>query len=197
MLGPYHLLPLLKGWEYKTFAGPVRTVTRGANPIELLRLPNELGWVRDIAFVSDDCYGGLEMSWQGADLQTKTGRWTAQAGYVMGALGPADPGGYVQLYYRPVPTSTYGAFLTICTMEGMYGAPLPYIPTVIVRVYLGSSSTQETATVQAVSTAVGITDRKAFIRSLRKVLGIKNMKIDPKLLSYGAVDLAMLPGEEW
>lgn len=197
LLGPYHLLPLLKGWEYKTYESGTRTVTRGADPIEVIRASNDLGWLQNIMVLSTDCYGGVEITYQGSDLQPSIVRSTIQYAYIIGAVGiGADPLGFVQLYYRPVPTSTYGAYVLILA-DLNYGNTLPYLPTVIARLYLESTSTQTTAEMSFITRTIKITSRVDFIRSLRKVLGTKNMVIDPSLLQVGRTMLSHLQGEEW
>lgn len=196
MLGPYNLLPLLKGWEYKTYETGERRLTRGAS-IEVIRATNELGWLNNAVLATDDCYAGVDLAYQGSDLQQRQDRVTVQYAHTLGAIGiGADPAGFVQLYYRPVPTSTYGAYYFVL-LDLYYGNTLPFLPTVIVQLYLDSTSTQETATVSFSARTINITNRELFIRSLRKVLGSKNMIIDPALLQYGAVMLNQLKGEEW
>jgi hypothetical protein len=197
LLGPYGLLPLLKGWEYKTHNSGLRTVTKGAPDLEVVRASNELGWLQFIGQVSTDCYVGMELTYQGGNLQPQTSRGTIESAYITGAFGiGADPAGFVQLYYRPVPTSTFGAY-TLISNDLYYGDPLPYLPTVIVSLYLDTLSTQNTAETQFVANVLQITNRQEFIRSLRKVLGTKNMVIDPALMQYGTVLLNHLKGEEW
>lgn len=183
MLGMFNLLPLLKAWEYKTHTA-TRTVVRGAAPIEVLRV-EETGWIVQQSLLTDDAYGTVMVDWQGADLQTLSGSLYPEAGRLLGAL-VQDPAGWVQKYYRPNPYSTAGVYLALQSTGGYQGSAFPYVPSVVVRLYLPNESTQASATIQAVTTSIAITNKKSFIQSLRRVLDANaSLKIDPALLSVG------------
>lgn len=189
----FHLLPLVKGWEYKSH-DVVDTITRSANPIEKLSL-DEKGWLFSVGVISTDCYGSLIVGWQGADLQLREGSHYAEAYKALGALAQ-DPSGWVQLYKRPNPYSTAGQFVTIAFSGGHQGALLPYVPTVIIKLYLPSNSTQTSAYIAGSATTVAITNMKLFINSLRRVLEARaDLYIDPALFTTGPFELTKL-GEE-
>ena len=98
----FNLLPLVKGWEYKTHSVS-RTVIRGASPLDALRV-EEMGWLMQISELTSDAYGTVMIDWQGADLQTFSGIMTPQGYYSVGAFAQ-DPSGWVQKYFRPNPNS--------------------------------------------------------------------------------------------
>jgi len=178
----FHLLPLLKGWEYK-FHDFSRVVQKGGDPAELAI--SERGWLIGIAMLSDDCYGTLDIDWQGADLQTISWTWNAESLRLLGSLAQ-DPAGWVQKYFRPAPNSTLGIYMTIAFSGAYQGSTFPYLPTIKMRLRLTGDSTQASTTVRAVATVIAITDMKLFIQSLRRVLDAKaSLKIDPALLALG------------
>lgn len=193
MLGPFSLLPLLKGWENRKRTYE-RTVQRGQT-LELARI-SELGWLVSIVFLTDDCHCGLRISWQGADLDLKEVGVFPEAAKVFG-LWQQDPGGYLGYYYRPNPASTAGSYQMHVFKAGYSGSPLPYVPTVVVQAQLLDSSTQPSALIQASYTAIAITDSRLFMRSLRSVLGMPViLPIDPALLVPGRQELTLKGPQE-
>jgi len=184
MLGMFHLLPLLKGWEYKMHVAERAAVVRGAPPIEVSRI-SETGWLIAIGLLTDDAYGTLIIEYQGADLETRAVRVCPESAKAVGAFAQ-DPGGWLQKYYRPNPNSTAGVYYTVGFSGGFQGAVFPYVPTVVLKLYLDEKSTQETAYVRGAALVIAITDPKAFIQSLRRVLWpFAPLKIDPALLVHG------------
>jgi len=181
MLGMFHILPLLKGWEYKVHRLE-RWVNRGADPLSLSIL--ERGWLISLTELTNDCYATCRIEWQGADLQTRTFEGNPQSMADIGGF-LQDPAGWLQRYFRPNPASTAGMFALIIMSGGFHGALLPYIPTVKLSMYLPLDSTQTQAYIGLAAEVVAITDVKTFIQSLRSVLAIKDLKIDPALLTIG------------
>jgi len=190
MLGMFNLLPFLKGWEYKNHAVGGDNIRRGAPPVELP--VSELGWLLAIVVSSTDCYGTLNIKWQGADLSTQEINISAENTKQIGST-MQDPLGWVQRYYRPNPNSTAGIFFSSLYTGGAQGSAWPYVPTVIMSVHLPEESTQESATIIGGATTIAITNQKLFLKSLRSLLGIKG-KIDPALLTIGPV--AMMEDSE-
>jgi len=187
LLGIFHLLPILKGWEYKVHDFS-RVVQRGGEPVELAI--SERGWLMQIALFSYDCYGTLDIDWQGADLQTLSWTWNAETGRLLGALAQ-DPAGWVQRYFRPDPNSTLGSYVTAVFTGGYQGSTFPYLPTIKMRLRLTEDSTQASTTVRVIVTVIAITDMKLFIQSLRRVLDVKaSLKIDSALLALGPAQFA-------
>jgi len=181
MLGMFNLFPLLKGWEYKFHTLERTNVVRGADPVEL-RI-GEQGWLMTVSVLSTDCYGTLRISWQGAELETRSFNINAEALIIAGALAQ-DPSGWLQRYFRPNPASTAGIFYSILFSGGAQGSAWPYFPTVIMDISLPTTSTQTSAYISAVAVTIGITQPKLFLQSLRSILGVKG-KIDPALLVIG------------
>lgn len=158
------------------------TVEKGAS--KKLSL-DETGWLMQVTLITDDCYGTVQVSWQGADLERREFSWTPELFADLGGFAQ-DPSGWVQRYTRPNPYSTAGVFVAIIHTGGSQGSTLPYVPTVTVEVSLGSESTQEHAYVTAFLFTIAITDREKFIRSLRRVLEARaDLWVDPALLSVG------------
>jgi hypothetical protein len=59
------------------------------------------------------------------------------------------------------------------------------------KLYLPNESTQSSAYIYAYAITIAITDKKAFIQSLRRVLDPKaSLEIDPALLTIGPAQLA-------
>jgi hypothetical protein len=188
LLGIFNLLPILKGWEYKTHIAHRTVVVRGADPIKVLTL-DELGWLISIAEFTDDAYGTLMIDYQGADLQTLSIVIYPEAARMIGAI-TQDPSGWDQRYFRPNPNSTLGGYVFVYT-PGYQGSLFPYVPTLTVRLYLPPESTQSSADIQGVAGVIAITNKKAFIQSLRRVLDANaSLKIDPALLSIGPAQFA-------
>ena len=187
MLGMFDLLPLMKGWDYKPKTW-TRELTRG-QVLEVERV-EESGWLMQLVFATNDCYGGCEILFQGADLGIYSiGVVNPKFLYDFGAL-VQDPAGWTQLYYRPNPQSTVGAYVGVITTQGYQGSTLPHVPTTIVKLRLESQSTQEKATVSLTAFRVIITDKKQFIKSLRAVMGMPTIQdIDPALLVAGTQEI--------
>jgi hypothetical protein len=180
----FHLLPLLKGWEYKAHVAYRTNIIRGANPIEVLRI-DEIGWLIGITEMTNDAYGTVMIDFQGADLQTFSYSIYPEAPRVLGALAQ-DPAGWLQKYFRPNPNSTAGLYLAVAFTGGFQGSIYPYVPSVVVKLYLPNESTEASASIQGYAWVVAITDKKAFICSLRRVLDANaSLKIDPALLTIG------------
>jgi len=179
----FHLLPLLKGWEYKTHILSKANVRRGATPIEMSI--SETGWLLVIDQLTNDCYGTVELEWQGADLETRSGSSNPEAGAQVGAF-QQDPSSWIQLYRRPNPYSTAGLFYGVIFSGGFQGSTLPYVPTVKLRLSLPVESTQEVAFIQLITVNIAITDKKMFIQSLRRVLDANaSLEIDKALEVLG------------
>jgi hypothetical protein len=180
----FHLLPLLKGWDYK-FHKVIRTVKRG----ESVKLDiAEIGWLLQVSLVTTDCYGTAKITWQGAELQPTEAVWSPENARLLGAWAQ-DPSGWVQRYFRPNPFSSAGLYVLSAYTGWAEGSLLPYVPTVTMEVALPLESTQESAEMQLVLAVIVITDVKAFIASLRRVLDAKaDLEIDPALLTIGPAE---------
>ena len=183
-----------KGWEYKLRSW-TRTLNRGQT-IEVERV-SEIGWLLDLGVISDDCYGGVSLQFQGGDLELHTvTEGHAEAGKTLGAFAQ-DPSGWIQKYYRPNPNSSAGVFCSVLFSAGYQGNVFPYVPTTIIKLYLKTDSTQASATVHGFSLSIAITNPSLFIRSLRSVIGAGTIqKIDPPLLTPGPEELTLKGPDE-
>lgn len=186
MLGMFHLFPLLKGWERFSHSR-TRTVVRGADPIEVLGL-DETGWLMSLDLLTDDAYGTVMIDFQGAELQTRSFNWFPELAHLYGAYNADAGGGGIGLYHRPNPYSTEGIYEVTRFMGCYYGSTFPYVPTVVIRFYLPTNSTQSSAQINGLADVVAIVDKKAFVRSLRRIWDIKSLKIDPALLVTGPAE---------
>jgi len=138
--------------------------------------------------VTTDVYGTLIIEYQGADLETRTQHLYPEGARALGAFAQ-DPAGWLQRYFRPNPDSTGGIFSLVAFTGGWQGAVWPYVPSIVVKVHLPLESTQKSAFISGTTGTIAITDTKAFIRSLRRVLDPKSsLKIDPVLLSTGPAE---------
>lgn len=173
----------MKGWDYKISTW-TRKLKRGQS-LEVERM-DETGWMWAFYFVTDDCYGGFRIKFQGADLSMTTlGDYYPKLNYDAGAI-TQDPAGWQQLYYRPNPQSSAGAYFGIAGSFGFQGTSMPYVPTTITQLFLLPDSTQEEATVSVTAIRIIITNKKEFIKSLRAVMGMPTIQdIDSALLVAG------------
>ena len=194
MLGEFGLLPFLKGWEYKLHIAERTNVIRGADPIEA-RSISETGWLLQLIELTTDAYGKVIVDYQGASLETQTFELYPETYKVFGAFAQ-DPAGWIQRYSRPNSYSTAGIYVVAGTTSGWQGGPLPFVPTVTIKLELPADSTQDSAYIAGALFVIAITDKKAFIGSLRRVLDpTSSLKIDPALLATGSAVLKQL-GEE-
>ena len=193
MLGVFNLLPLLKGWQYKTHTLE-KTLTLG-QVSDPWRIP-DVGWLMLITCASTDAYAQLSIAWQDADLQTHGGEFVSiEDARILGGFAQ-DPAGWIQRYFRPNPYSTAGYFYVVLFSGGYQGSPLPFVPTTTVMLRLGPESTQASAIVAAQAQVVSITNRKQFIRSLRQVLNSQaDITIPEEILSLGPVELVQQPNK--
>jgi len=188
MLGMFSLFPLLKGWEYKIHDVGYTNVIRGNPPLDVLKM-EEWGWLLQILELTDDAYGTVDVSFQGAELETVSWTWFPEIMNQIGALAQ-DPGGWVQEYLRPNPFSTAGIYVVVAYSGGYQGSAWPFLPTTTISLRLPNDSTQQSANIRVIVGLVAITDRRLFIQSLRRVLDQKlSLTVDPKLLVAGSAVL--------
>lgn len=172
-MGMFHLLPLLRGWEYRSYTVE-KYVERGADPVELRSIYTK-GWLLYLEELTNDCYGTLMVEYQGAELETRVARILPEF-YVSTGAFVQDPSGWCMLYRRPNPASTAGVYDVIAFSGGFQGAVWPYVPTVVMKLVLPEESTQESAYIYGYAGCVEITDDKAFTESLREVLGFPHIE---------------------
>ena len=187
MLNVFSLLPLLKGWSYKTTLY-TRIVKKGA--FEEVARVDELGALGALFLVTNDAYGGYTFTGQSADLNSYTlsnqypKLYEEMAAYVQG------PVGWASRYYRPNPASTAGIFVIAALTSGFQGTSFPYVPSTTLKLFLLGDSTQDSATVSVEVSRVVLTNKAQFIKSLRSVLGANVIQqIDPAILTPGATEI--------
>lgn len=192
MLGMFNLLPLVKGWQYKTHSYE-KTVDRGGIS-QPWRIP-EMGWILSVYFGSTDAYGTLRIEYQDADLETHSAEINAELVRAGGAV-QQDPSGWVQRYFRPNPLSTSGYYLTVWFSAGYQGSAWPFVPTTTVSLILKPESTQQSAIISAIAATVAITNRELFVQSLRQVLNSEaDIQVPKQLLSIGPIPLVQQPNK--
>ena len=157
---------------------------RGDSPLEVLRM-EEWGWLLQMVEATDDAYGTFDISFQGADLETLSWTYYPEAMRQIGAFAQ-DPAGWLQEYVRPNPFSTAGLYILGAFTGGYQGSAWPFLPSTVIKLRLPSDSTQESANIHVLLAFIAVTDRKLFIRSLRRVLDQKlSLTVDPRLLAAG------------
>lgn len=181
-LGTVNILPFLKGWGYAVYRIPTTTITRGDAPIEVFRVDEE-GVLWTLTMASTDAYAALNIEFQGADLQPYTVTITAEAARTAG-MWQQDPTGYIHRYYRPLQASTAGIYF-ITVYSGTQGFMSPYYRSIVAKVYLDSASTQSSASISSGAAVIRFTDKKSFIHTYRKFMGIKEKEIASELLEVG------------
>lgn len=184
MLGQYSVYPILKGWEWRLYTG-TRTVKRGET-IEIIRV-NETGLMMAIVVATTDAYGTVVVEGQGAELRTETIEAFPEDYFVFGSLNP-DPVGYLTRYFRPNPASTAGLYIFLIG-SGYWGSPLPFVPSVVVKLRLGIQSTQSQADISFVGRAINVTNKPLYIQSIRRLLDPKaELTIDPAFTAVGPAE---------
>ena len=185
MLGQFNLLPLLKGWEYKSHILSRTTVIRGAPPIPLNL--SEKGWLLSVGLSTTDVHGTLNIAWQGAEAQTITQDYSPELYRVGGGI-ESDPTGYVSLYFRPNPNSTAGLYNVVVSEMGWNASAFPYVPSVNISIRLPLESTQASASIYTQAFVIAILDEKAFLQSLRLALdAAADLGVAKELLETGPV----------
>ncbi len=125
------------------------------------------------------------VQFQGAELQSLDFNFYPEIFKNLGAFAQ-DPAGWIQKYFRPNPNSTAGVYVSAAVTMGFQGNTFPYIPSVVVKLHLPINSTQSTAYIRADAGVIAIVNKKAFIRSLRRLLDPKtSLKIDKQLMVIG------------
>lgn len=95
-----------------------------------------------------------------------------------------DPTGWAPTFFQPNPYSTAGNYVIYWSTAGLQGSPTPYVGKANkVRLSLGGESTQQTSTVIGYSSSIIVTDAELFIKSLRALLAIKDLQVNPDLLN--------------
>jgi len=199
MLAMFSLLPLLKGWGYKTHIAERKALIRGAPPEPIYEiqkiLKDELGWMLYMREWTNDCYGTVHVEFCGADRERNMlPDMFPEAALALGAT-EQDPAGCIKRYFRPNPYSTAGIYFMLAVSGGFQGTAISFLPDIKIALSLQKESTQATAHVVATGDVVVLTDREEFIKSLRRVLNAKaDLWIDPALKKVGMIILGQVEG---
>lgn len=164
MFDLFSILPLLEGWDYHPYEIPSTPVT--TTPKLLLEIEKK-GWILAFSLLTDDAYATMRLRWKGAGNLWFVANYNAETAYLLGAT-QQDPAGWIQLYNRPIPALTNGAYLVVPFSGGFQGSPFPYTPPINVEGYLATGSTQTTANLSASALVIEIIDEREFKRSLRE-----------------------------
>lgn len=182
MLGHFSLLPLLDGWNYSIVTIPATVLVKG--PPQHLKTLTGRGWIESCAIICTDAYVILRMRLHGTRGKWWDLAYCPETAFTVGAF-QQDPSGWLQLYNRPNPFSTAGLYVGIPFTGGYQGAPIPYVPEIILEGYLGDLSTESSALLTASADIIEITDEKAFTESYRTLMGLEISKpADKKLNDY-------------
>lgn len=177
----FHILPLLKGWDWKYHPYGPAVLQRGATPLEYSI--DERGLMLHIQMTGDDLYDRVDVEWKGSQLQPHSIFQRFVDFATFGAFAQ-DPTGWCQRFLQPNPYNSAGFYNALLFSGWGQGSTLPYLENTKVRLSLGGESNQLTSTLFVELVGIAILDVEVFIQSLRSVMAIKDLKIDPNLLTY-------------
>jgi len=168
----FDILPLLRGWSYKTTQSEWKPFDRGAAPqiIFAISEPLENGWLMSVDVSALDCMVKMDLDTPGMHM-IGTIDEMMQSGLFM----PPPEGPFIALYSRPNPASTAG-FYSIHPINSAY--PIPYNTYVVIKLSLTNDSTQTSTKVKYNIYRIIIDDKQDFYASLREFnqksgLGVK------------------------
>jgi hypothetical protein len=178
MLGMFHLLPLMKGWDWQlTNYGLGETFVRGAVPREYPVQGS--GWLMSVIVTATDSSARFTIIEKAPELTEFTNSYRIDS-VETATLWASDPTGYAQRYLRPNPTSTAGLYVIQAFGGYGYGSTLPVLELSKIQLSLDPDSTQTSCSLVFQAYGVQITDAEKFIQSLRAVEGTRNMAVDLK-----------------
>jgi hypothetical protein len=168
MLGLFDLLPFLDGWNYRVYTIPLTPIVYGEAPKTVLKITAK-GWHLATLMTSNDAFGTLVATLKSPGGIEYSPNYNAQFGMNVGAV-QQDPSGFVQMYFRPNPLSTFGVYVGKLDSMGYQGSLFPTGEEIRIQVYLDAGSTQSVALVGAQILNLEIKDEPAFRKSLRDFL---------------------------
>lgn len=163
--GIIDLLPFVPGWEYRNYTIE-GYVTRGGRPKETMI--SSYGWMFGVLAATTDAYATLKVT-PLAKLQSPPLVLYGEIAKQYGSLAQ-DPGGWAQKYFRPLASSTWGAYITSFS-PGFQGTLVPFIPSTKIEIYLQNGSTQTEAYIYGMATAIEIVDRHALLKAANDLTG--------------------------
>lgn len=163
------LLPLVEGWGYKRYSWSGET-RRGEERVmvEERKYP---GLLINMSFRTNDAYCGVKSVFSGPRAVVLF-ECTPQTLYEYTMI-PEFPTASTYLYSRPDPSSTAGDYFIVLFTSGFEGILIPFSPPLMLWGFLSKESTQASATMDFYALAIVITDREAYLRGLREVLGLR------------------------
>jgi hypothetical protein len=168
MLGLFDLLPFLDGWNYRVYTIPLTPIVYGEAPKTVLTITRK-GWHLSTLMTSNDAFGTLVATLKSPGGIEYSPAYNAEYGLAVGAV-QQDPSGWVQMYFRPNPLSTFGVYVGRLDSPGYQGSLFPTGQEIRIQVYLDAGSTQSVALVGAQILNLEIKDEPAFRKSLRDFL---------------------------
>ncbi len=165
------LLPLLDGWSYAGYSWS--GVVEKGKKILIVAEEKYSGILLSMCFMTNDAYCGIEGIFGGPKTLFPF-KVTPQSAYDMGAV-QQDPTGWVQLYDRPNSASTAGKYVVVPFSGGFQGFPMSYAPPVKIYAFLEAESTQPAAALHFSTINIIITDKEAYLKSLREILGLPSV----------------------
>jgi hypothetical protein len=169
----FELFPLLDGWDYHGYRVPATLVTKGS-PQLLLKIEKP-GWVLAAVMGCTDAFATLLVKVEGPGGIIHTGVAQPQAYFDIGGV-QTDPGGYLQLYFRPNPLSSAGNYYVSIMKPGLSGEPFPYKAPIIIEGYLDTLSTQNAAFLAGVALVAEVKDERIFKESIASYYETINRK---------------------
>lgn len=171
------LIPFAKGWQYKNYLLE-GVLEREARAKELSIATS--GWLLSLILITTDLYGSLSIT----PMSPQRGPELTANPQLLKDLGAfaQDPAGWAQKFYQPNPQSTFGYFVIILNSSGFQGFLTPFQNPAQTKIYLPKESTQASAYVSALATAIETTDDSLFLKSIGEIPKTEDVLIEVKQL---------------
>lgn len=158
----FDILPLLRGWDYKTTQSEWKPLDRGAPPQTIFAIsePLENGWLMSVDVSAMDSQVRMDLNTPGMNIVGTIEEFQAS-----GLFMPPPEGPFIAVYNRPNPNSTAG-FYSIHPINSAY--PIPYRTYVVIKLSLTNQSTQASTKVKYNIYRIIIDDQQEFYASLRE-----------------------------
>lgn len=158
----FDILPLLRGWNYKSTQSEWKTLNRGETPQQVFAIsePLENGWLMSVDVSTLDCQVRMNLDTPGMNIIG-----TIEEMMMSGLYVPPPEGSFIAVYNRPNPISTAGLY-SIHPINSAY--PIPYRTYVVIKLSLTNASTQASTKVKYNIYRAIIDDVKEFYESLRE-----------------------------
>jgi hypothetical protein len=137
-------------------------VQKGAPPKETTI--SQSGWLNSIIFAASDAYATVRLEPQHRNQAPAVSIYPAWP-YGLGTVIPTAVG-WLPKFFRPDPARTFGSYVI---MVGPESAALPFVSPSKLEIFLGDSSTEQSAFISVLAAGVELSDPTAFIDSLAKL----------------------------